>query len=719
MNSQFIPPRDETTNFNTRKLSPVGKYSYESRPFSQNKSIVSMRKKPWNRRFIYNKMPDFYKISDKNILLNKKQRVNSMHKNNIFDNNFITYQQSRINCNIKKNITKGFNRTASGFFSQNSYMTNNKEFSFNNRNVVSPLTNSALNKNNLIRENLNLNLNVNSNDENFNAIKKLWNELCVYMSYREVFIIIYNQLTGEEKEQFYQKELNELNAVKNDIKSLNYYMEQRTIVLKDLYEQNIKLNRLKNSDDVINELLSDISNLIEKLREATIDVCYAMRKLKNDMNIVSNIAKYDIDLLSSKSKFDKNYLIKMKAELSFLREGNAKYFFNISEDRSPFLLKVSDPILNNDKEKDIFMRIIPLKEESKEHIKECNYYIYQELIAYQQNILARKKMFRCVSPIKSNAKHMISNNSFINLKEGDISQNNIINFGGGFNESNRFRRVNRNFFSDYPSDINSILSTNNYLEKKMGVTQIPQIIRQLKPNKDLFSQKLLWGFMPGDWGQEILAEDEKVKDEKEEEKDNEEEEENEENSEDDTTRNELNELIEEKKSELDVNESSSKSKIKLEENKNKKEDNKEQEINKDLIKNINKSKVEKSNKEEEQKLNISNKNEDINKYLNNNDIEQKSIGSKSKRNSQKENNINEKIILNNPINSGAVLDKKDSSKTNNHNSKNNTIINNNKKEENNIEENKNNNNEVNNEINNENNKEENNKEKNNIDNKNE
>ena len=714
MNSQFIPPRDETTNYNTRKLSPIGKYTSESRPFSQMKSVTSMRKKPWNRRFIYNKIPDYYKIHDKNILLSKKPRVNSMHKNNIFDTNFITYQQSRLNCNKKKSSIKGFNRTTSGFFSQNSYMTNNHEFSFNNRNIASPLTNSALNRNNLVRENLNLNLNVNSNDENFNAIKKLWNELCVYMSYREVFIIIYNQLTGEEKEQFYQKELNELNTVKNDIKSLNYYIEQRTIVLKDLYEQNIKLNRMKNTDDVINELLLDISNLIEKLREATVDVCYAMRKIKNDMNLVSNISKYDIDLLSSKSKFDKNYLIKMKAELSFLREGNAKFFFNISDDRSPFLLKASDPVLNNEKERDIFMRIVPLKEEIKEHIKECNYYIYQELIAYQQNILARKKMFRCVSPIKSNAKHIINNSSFINIKEGDISQNNIINFGGGLNESNGFRRVNRNFFNDHPSDINSILSTNNYFEKKMGIASVPQIIRQLKPNKDLFSQKLLWGFLPGDWGQEIFAEDEKVKDEKEEEKDNEEEEESEEKSEDDTTRNELNELIEEKKSELDGNESSSKSRINLDENKNKNENNKEQEINKDLNKNTSRSKAEKKNKEEEN-INMSNKNEDINKYLNNN-IEQKSMGSKSKGNSQKESNRNEKIILNNPINTNTFSDKKDSSKTNNNNiSKNNSVINI-KKEENNIEDNKMNNNEINNE---ENNKEENNKEENNIDNKNE
>jgi hypothetical protein len=172
MHSQFIPQREVSTNQYTRKLSPISKYTSDSAPYSRVKSVTAMRKKPWNRRFIYNKIPDYYQIRDKNIYLNKKPRVNSMHKNNIFDTNYITYQQSRINYNRKKNIVKGFNRTTSGFFSQNSYMTNNNEFTLNNRNMASPLTNSALNRNNLYKENLNLNLNVNSNDENFNSIKK-------------------------------------------------------------------------------------------------------------------------------------------------------------------------------------------------------------------------------------------------------------------------------------------------------------------------------------------------------------------------------------------------------------------------------------------------------------------------------------------------------------------------------------------------------------------
>ena len=686
MNNLFIPSREESNNFYSRKLSPMSKNTTDSRPFTRVQSVTAVRKKPWNRRFIYNKIPDYYQIRDKNIML-KKPRMNNMQKNNVFDTNYITYQQSKMNTIRKKKFSKGFNRTTSGFFSHSSYVTNNNEFSLNNRNIISPLTNSALNRNNYVRERLNLN--VNSNDENFNSIKKLWNELCVFMSYREVFIIIYNQLSGIEKEQFYQKELNELNSVKNDIKSLNYYIEQRTNILKDLYEKNIKLNQIKNSDDVINEILTDISNLIEKLREATIDVCYAMRKLKNDMYIVNNIAKYDIDLLSTKSKFDKNYLIKMKGELSFLKEGNAKFFFNINDDRSPFLLKASDPIANNDKE--MLMRIIPLKDEIKDHIKECNYYIYQELIAYQQNIIAKEKIFRCVSPIKSNNRHMMTNNSFMNMnKEVDISKNNFVG-GGTLNESVGFRKMNKNIFSDRPSDINSVLSTNEFMKKKIDMRGMPPNINRPipRPNKDLFSQKLLWGFMPGDWGQEILAEDEKNKDEKEEDKSNEEEEEEEEKSEDDTTRNELNELIEE-----DGNESSYKSKINFkkisEENKNKSQENiekgnQEQKINTNINKNSSRTKLEMNNKNiEENNINLNNKNEDINKYLNSKIQKQKSTSSNPKNNNQTD---NERILSNNPINTYNNSFEKKEEKIDSFKSDTSKInsVNNNKKEENKID----------------------------------
>ena len=177
----------------------------------------------------------------------------------------------------------------------------------------------------------------------------------------------------------------------------------------------------------------------------------------------------------------------MKGELSFLKEGNAKNYFNLNDDKSPFLLKTSETNINminninNANDKEIFMRIIPLKEEIKEHIAESNYYIYQELIAYQQNILAQKKIFRSVSPLK---------NLYLENKDNDISR------------KLKDRTINKNIQNLYNefSETNSAIPSNQIFgDKKLNnVKNI--IINQrfnAKQNKDLFSQKLLSGYMPG------------------------------------------------------------------------------------------------------------------------------------------------------------------------------------------------------------------------------
>ena len=684
--------KEETNQF-TRKLSPVTKLSTPSRPFSRVKSVTGQRKKPWNRRFIYNKIPDYYSIKDKNVINAKKLRLNSVKKKNVFDTNYITYQQSKMN-QIKKYPIKPFNRTMSGFFSHYTRGINN-DFT-TNRNIISPLTNSAFNRNNLMK-NINLNINVNVNDENFNKIKKLWNELCVISSYRELFIIIYNQLTGDEKENLYKKELDELVAVKSDIKTLIYYIDQRNIVLRDLYDENHKLNRRKDKND---DILIEISNLIEKLRETTIDVCYAMKKLKNDINNVNNLGKYNLDLIASKSKFDKNYLIKMKGELSFLKEGNAKFYFNLNDDKSPFLLKTSEANINminnlNNNDKDFFIRIVPLKEDIKEHIIECNYYIYQELIAYQQNILSQKKIFRCVSPVKN-----------INMenKDNDISAINLKNMG--MNDSLMFKKMNKNIFSDF-SDINSVMSSKNIFGEKK-IKSVQNIINQrfsARQNKDLFSQKLLSGYIPGDMANNFILEDEKVKDEEEEEEENE----NEEKSDGETSKNEINDLIEEKKSETENNENTKRNNNSAEDKKNK--DNKtsssggnkdkKEENTSNINKNITSTYTQKNNSSKDGNkngnINNNNLNEDINKYLNNesneivnkdnkkDDKDQNAKQTSNKEIDSSNTNINNNLVNQNKPNEGkSDTEKIDINKKDNENfdnKKENNIDEQNKKEE--------------------------------------
>ena len=122
-----------------------------------------------------------------------------------------------------------------------------------------------------------------------------------------------------------------------------------------------------------------------------------MKKLKYYIFSVNNLGKYNFDELSKKFDFDKNYIIKMKSELKFLQDGFAKYYFNIENDQTPFLLKASDKTKIT--KGDYFLRIVPLSDELRKEILDCNFYIHQELIAYQ-NTNFKQKNFRCISPIR-------------------------------------------------------------------------------------------------------------------------------------------------------------------------------------------------------------------------------------------------------------------------------------------------------------------------------
>ena len=146
----------------------------------------------------------------------------------------------------------------------------------------------------------------------------------------------------------------------------------------------------------------------------------------------------------------------MKIETNFLLEGQAKIFFNIKNEESPFFLKAcnKNKISNNDP----FSQVISINDNKIIDIKECNYYIYKELIAYQ-NEKANKKIFRCISPLRKNVSAynyentlFYNNNLFIikdEKKEKEVEKEKekeeIIINGSGLEinkESNKDNRIN-------------------------------------------------------------------------------------------------------------------------------------------------------------------------------------------------------------------------------------------------------------------------------------
>ena len=398
------------------KRSPLLSANKMKKKIKRVKSVNALREKNWDDRFIYDKIPLYDSKNDKNVLINLRSKCNSGNRKygsfkglNFADNSLFIYRplsnkttMNHLFINNKNNIKMASAKSRDiNFRNDNNKYKSFLDYGPNYTNGIENYRRSD-NKNNIDTNDFNA-----INLINLNNLNKLWDEFAVNKNYRKLFSVIYKELDDENKEELYQKETNELNKIKDYINDLKQNIENRINTIKELFELNIKLNtEIINKDNKNNEIiLGEISDKINTLRVHTINVCKSMKRLKTELSGIKNLDKFNINLIGEKFNFDKNYLIKMKSELNFLKEGFAKYYFNIENDQTPFLLKTSQKSkISNDK--DPFIHLIPLDQELKEEITDCTYYIYEELIAYQ-NEKVHNKVLRSISPLK----RIIKNNN--------------------------------------------------------------------------------------------------------------------------------------------------------------------------------------------------------------------------------------------------------------------------------------------------------------------
>ena len=472
------------------KRSPLLSANKIKKKIKRVKSVNALREKNWDDRFIYDKIPLYDSKNDKNVLINLRSKCNSGNRKygsfkglNFADNSLFLYRplsnkttMNHLFINNKNNIkmTSAKSRDIN-FRNENNNLGNKyKSFLDYGPNYTNGLENYRRNdnKNNIDTNDFNA-----INLINLNNLNKLWDEFAVNKNYRKLFSVIYKELDDENKEELYQKETNELNKIKDFINNLKQNIENRINTIKELFELNIKLNtEIINKDNKNNEIiLGEISDKINTLRAHTINVCKSMKILKTELSGIKNLDKFNINLIGEKFNFDKNYLIKMKSELNFLKEGFAKYYFNIENDQTPFLLKTSQKSkISNDK--DPFIHLIPLDQELKDEITDCTYYIYEELIAYQ-NEKVHNKVLRSISPLK----RIIKNNN-----EDDAK-----NFGER-EESDNKRVLNEHINNKINMLLNKNIGPKNYvnmsednINNKFNSLQLQQIN---KNNKIMYNQ---------------------------------------------------------------------------------------------------------------------------------------------------------------------------------------------------------------------------------------
>ena len=511
------------------KRSPILSANKMKRKIKRVKSVNALREKQWDDRFIYDKIPLYDSKNDKNVMINLNPKCHSGNRKfgnkgiNFPDSslflyrplsNKITVNHLIINCknNLAMASTKSRdincrNESALGckYKSCINHGTN-----YSNGIEKYKLTENKNNTKNSIDTN---NFNV-INIINMNNLMKMWDDLAVNINYRKLFEVIYKELDEENKEELYKKETNELNKIKNCINDLKQSIEKRINTIQELFDLNVKLNtEIINKDNKCNEIiLGEISDKINELRRHTVNVCKSMKKIKTELSGIKNLDKYDIGLIGEKFKFDKNYLIKMKSELTFLKEGFIKYYFNIGNDQTPFLLKASQKSkISNDQ--DPFIHLVPLDQNLKEEITDCTYYIYQELIAYQ-NEKVHNKVLRSISPLKRNVnnqdeaknigekednenkrninEHIYNKiNSFINKETGvknhvNMSEDNINNKFNNlhFQQINKIKE-NSNFRKYGLNSINNCEENNNKIINDLKNKNQEDNVENLESKDDL------------------------------------------------------------------------------------------------------------------------------------------------------------------------------------------------------------------------------------------
>ena len=425
----------------------------------------------------------------------KKNNLNKKieQKNSIYPRIISPYIQPKfINKYKESNTMANFNKFHISKISKKTLSSGNRDnkVRYNSNSGIRKF--NIMKKNNLARneitcidcdENKNLN-----NISSYKSLKNIWNEFGVVNTYKNFFNMILNKLNDEEKEDLCNKEIKELIELKNNINSLNKEIQSRKNSLKNIKTLNNKLGEIVSDEgnNIDEEIIKDISNEITNLRIYTVNTVYKMKKIKNKIYEGHIYGKFDLEKISEKFGFDINYLIKMKEEMLFLKEGYIKRFFNVNNDYNPFLLKASEKMNNSNGEPNF--SIVPISNELRDNIKQCNYYIYQELI-YFQNKKIKKNFHKIISPSKSENKIFISKYKGNNLYNKQLERNNN-NFIKNKNDEYNNLFVNQREFNIYEKDKNIQDESILFEEKGINIRDILGETPNDKYNKPNINQNI-------------------------------------------------------------------------------------------------------------------------------------------------------------------------------------------------------------------------------------
>ena len=250
----------------------------------QNKNSINyLKENSWNKRFIYNKIQDYDSAKDKNFIASKSKNdemncyYNALKKNDRIMKNIYTSSKGKkkgsvefSKTNIKFHINPYRKVERKAKINSNSF-SNNNNFNFKNNRILSS---NYFQYRKDFKKFDEFEKFLNSTHNSPDKLSKIWNDLCILEPYRELFSILITQLSEKNKEDFCEREFNELYELRSDLQLLSTSVYYRNKILENLNILNDKLGViLKSKQLVSNEVLfQKISKKIENLREHTVDL---------------------------------------------------------------------------------------------------------------------------------------------------------------------------------------------------------------------------------------------------------------------------------------------------------------------------------------------------------------------------------------------------------------------------------------------------------------
>ena len=275
--------------------------------------------------------------------------------------------------------------------------------------------------------------------EEYDKLRKIWSEAGVTDVYMDNFETVTNSKNNTKKEilQYLKNEESQMIKFKeemlkivsdiikrendiNNIKELNKkYLDIKTKMNINPVED-IKMNEYKEEKIKIEK---DIERCLTYLRLHGINVVAAFKKFNMRYDHLLNSGKVDLDFLKSKYGFDKNYLMKLKTDLDFLKDTEIGDLYQFSlKGKDPFLVNLSI------EQPDDKYKTLPISEEMMKQIKLYNHLLNEiEIFSMMKNNYSISNTFNNSNNISNTLKYGGFFNQLKN-EESNITNNNIINF---------------------------------------------------------------------------------------------------------------------------------------------------------------------------------------------------------------------------------------------------------------------------------------------------